>query len=592
MVFFRSGEGIKNFGDLLWSPSLSIEIADNYENIEYDAGPKTYGDGNILTLALYALYFYNKSVKKEVLPLYLGQELMHKAYNIQHDPPKRKKRKAPPKDKRRKAPPGEEIEEYQLFEKNSSWKWKTPVGIICTSESCKHLVSAYAQLEERVKDSDSDEESTVHEVVVNIHDSLMETTTTKFIGPKVFVDGGEYDKMRKRHFFYSLLKPIQESLVKRRVVEAQVETRLKINLLPSVLYQQTFDDNSCGISAVLHMISKMFPTAGVVDDVEGINDRFKTVEEYKRIMYTLFVYAALHFIWNNNFVAFDYMQTDQYIYQNKRMEEIESFVNLKGKLKEVLVKMNLKEKIGVEIYKLFGFLDCILDGDAHNQSEEGGQSPKSRELVLIGEDASKEQTQNKDGVEAPRMSIEVVVIGDENSISKAQNQTVEGGSTPKSCEVVVIGEDVSNAQTKNKNGDPPKMSNETVTICDETSISKVQNQSEEGGPGQKSCQVVGIGEDASNAQTQNKEGGLSKMPIDVTINDETLISKAQNQSEEGGPGQKSFELVGIGDDASNAKTQNKEGGPPKISSESVTIGDETSISTTGTRYCTGNKHNF
>ena len=78
----------------------------------------------------------------------------------------------------------------------------------------------------------------------------------------------------------------------------------------------------------------------------------------------------------------------------------------------------------------------------------------------------------------------------------------------------------------------------------------------------------------------------------VTINDETLISKAQNQSEEGGPGQKSFELVGIGDDASNAKTQNKEGGPPKISSESVTIGDETSISTTGTRYCTGNKHNF
>ena len=136
------------------------------------------------------------------------------------------------------------------------------------------------------------------------------------------------------------------------------------------------------------------------------------------------------------------------------------------------------------------------------------------------------------------------------------------------------------------------MSNQTVTICDETSISKVQNQSEGGGPGQKTCQVVGIGEDASNAQTQNKEGGLSKMPIDVTINDETLISKAQNQSEEGGPGQKSFELVGIGDDASNAKTQNKEGGPPKISSESVTIGDETSISTTGTRYCTGNKHNF
>ena len=177
--------------------------------------------------------------------------------------------------------------------------------------------------------------------MVNIHDSLMETIKTKFIGPKVIEDVGEYDKKRKRNFFYSLLKPIQESLVKRRVVEAQVETRFKLNLFPSILYQQTFDDNSCGINAVVHMISKMFPIAGVVEDVESINARFETVDEYKRIMYTLFVYAALHFIWNNNFVAFDVMQADQYIYQDKRMEEIESFVNLKGKLKEVLENMNL-----------------------------------------------------------------------------------------------------------------------------------------------------------------------------------------------------------------------------------------------------------
>ena len=186
----------------------------------------------------------------------------------------------------------------------------------------------------------------------------------------------------------------------------------------------------------MHMISMMFPTKKVVKDVNDINVRFDSVEEYKRIMYTLFVSAALHFVWNSDFVAYGFGQLSGYEHEDKPMKDIEAFVSLKRALKESLKTMKIKEKVGTEIYKLFGFLDCILHSDVQNQSKKGGPPKILSELICDG------QTQNKDG-----------------------------GSPQKASAFGTIGVDTTNAPTQNKEGGPTQKSSELVTTGDDTSIS-------------------------------------------------------------------------------------------------------------------------
>ena len=98
------------------------------------------------------------------------------------------------------------------------------------------------------------------------------------------------------------------------------------------------------------------------------------------------------------------------------MEDIDASVTFKSTLEDSLGKMNLKAKVGMEIYKLFGFLDCISDSDVQNHRKEGEPPQKSSELVIIGDDTSNAQTKNKEG-EPPPKSSELVIIGDDNSIS-------------------------------------------------------------------------------------------------------------------------------------------------------------------------------
>ena len=378
--------------DLSWFPNQVISLQVNNANFQADLGDG-FSEADLLSISLYALYVNNPQKIPRTIPFIGGIGLIHAGGQIGLDLSNKKcKRKVKPI----------QIEELPFFKENNEWTWDhtKSFGFICPNRDMKHLVSVVLTLEKnKFNKRGADERIQTYTIKSKVYDAFVKNS-------KKAIE--QVPKGHKRVYEMSTNKVYYKRIVKSCIAEQlknrsrgingkQITCSDNLTINPSIVYQWDDDDHSCGVSAVIHQVSQMFMSKEFVEEVGGISERFKTVAEYKKTMYALFVCAAYEFLNTKEFKGYNYLDLPSCPYANKAVKNIKMLSSQQTLVENILKSTeNLETKVGKELLSLFHFLGETITHDQVTTVNEN--SKKGISVSTINENSNKKKGGIEDSI--------------------------------------------------------------------------------------------------------------------------------------------------------------------------------------------------